>query len=75
MMNATLLEVYVQLREAELRQRRVQPSTPARPVGGPTWRRRLAQRLIGLGLRLDADAARAVAPSIEATPRLNGSDA
>ncbi len=73
MMNATLLELYVKLRERELQQRRyVRPSAPAKPGA---WRRRLARGLIALGLRLDADASRAALGRIETTPRLHASDA
>ncbi len=73
MMNATLLELYLKLRETELQQQRyAQPSPPARPG---MWRRRLARGLVALGLRLDADASRAAAGRIETNPRLHGSDA
>ncbi len=70
-----LLELYADLRAAELQQRRSEPSPPATPGLWTVWRRRLARRLIGLGLVLDAEASRAVIGSRETSPRLNGSDA
>jgi hypothetical protein len=76
MMNSTLLELYAELRTAELnRQRRSQPLPPPNSGLWSVLRQRLAQRLVALGLRLDADASRAAVRSLEVAPRLNGSDA
>ncbi len=71
----TLLDTLARLREAELRQWRSEPVPPATPGLWITWRRRLARRLVGLGLRLDAEASRALIGAAGITPRLNGSDA
>ena len=71
----TLLEILAQLRAAEPQQPRTEPLRPATARFWTVWRRRLAQGLIGLGLRLDADASRAAIGSIETSPWLNGSDA
>lgn len=70
-----LLEVFARLRAAELQQRGSQPVAPATPGFWSAWRRRLAKGLVGLGLRLDADASLAAIGSIDTTPQLNGSDA
>jgi hypothetical protein len=70
----TELELYTWSRAFERERER---SDPVPPRGLSFWsarRRRLARRLIGLGLRLDADASRAALTS-ERAPRLNGSDA
>ena len=75
-MNSTLMELYAELRVAELAQRlRSQPLPPPNSGGWTVLRQRLAQRLVGLGLRLDAEASRAAVHSLEVAPRLNGSDA
>ena len=71
----SVLDILARLREAELQQRRPEPVPPWTPSLWATWRRRLAQRLVGLGLRLDAEASRALIGSAGITPRLNGSDA
>ncbi len=76
MMNSILPELYAQLRVAELaQQRRSQPVPPPNSGLWSVLRQRLAQRLVGLGLRLDAEASRAAVRSLEVAPRLNGSDA
>jgi hypothetical protein len=72
--NPTELELHV-LSLASKRER--ERSDPVPPPALSFWtarRRRLARRLIGLGLRLDADASRA-ALRPETTRQLNGSDA
>lgn len=74
MMHPTLLEFYAELRAAELEQQRVGRRPPARPPIGASLRQRLAQGLIGVGLRLDADASRAILGSFEAAPQRNSSD-
>jgi len=75
-MNPTLFELYAELRAAELAQRpRSQPLPPPNSGLWSVLRQRLAQRLVGLGLRLDAEASRAAVRSLEVAPRLNGSDA
>ena len=71
----TLLEIFSRLRAAELQQRASKPVPPTTPGFWTDWRRRLARRLIGLGLRLDADATRAIIGASETAPQLNGSDA
>ncbi len=73
--NDNLLGLYVELRKEELHRKARQPVPPAAPSLWTVLRRRLARRLVGLGLRLDADASRAAIRSREAAPRLNGSDA
>lgn len=58
-------------------EREPQPLQPVPPPALGFWtvrRQRLARKLVGLGLRLDADASRA-ALAAETAPRLNGSDA
>lgn len=75
-MNPILMELYAELRVAELERQR--PSQPLPPPNSGLWRglrQRLAQRLVSLGLRLDAEASRAAVRSLEVAPRLNGSDA
>ncbi len=75
-MNLMLSELYAELRAAELAQRlRSQPVPPANSGRWSVLRQQLAQRLVGLGLRLDAEASRAAVRSLEVAPRLNGSDA
>jgi len=74
MMNATFLELYARLRPAELAHE-AHRLLPARSSTGPGLRRRLAQALIGLGLRLDADASRSALRSLNVLPRGNASDA
>ncbi len=73
--NDYLLGLYVEQRKEELHRKARQPIPPAAPSFGTVLRRRIARSLIGLGLRLDADASRAAIRSREAAPRLNGSDA
>lgn len=76
MMNGTLLELYAQLRTADMHERRrSQPRPPRRPGPLSAWRGRAARGLVALGLRIDAEASRAAVGSAEAAPRLNGSDA
>ncbi len=71
--NWTLLDLYVQLRLEELRARGPAPVAP--PEEDSAIRHRLARTLVGLGLRLDAEASRAALGAFEPAPRLNGSDA
>ncbi len=68
------LELCAQAMASEREPRPLQPVPPAAPGFWIVRRRRLARKLIGLGLRLDADASRA-ALAKDAAPRLNGSDA
>ena len=70
-----LLELYIELRAAELNQRKGQRLPPSRASFWAPWRQRLAQGLVALGLRIDADASRAAVRSPEPAPHLNGSDA
>jgi hypothetical protein len=70
----TELELYVRSRASD---RELERSNPVPPPALSFWtvrRRRLARRLIGLGLRIDAEASRA-ALRPEATTQINGSDA
>ncbi len=69
----TELELYSSSLTPRREPERLDPVPPPRPSFWTARRRRLARRLIGLGLRLDADASRA-ALSRETAPRLNGSD-
>ena len=72
-MDWKLLELYARARQDELYgEHDVQPESRTAPAG---WRKTLARQLIGLSLRLDADASRAAAGAGEPAPRLNGSDA
>ncbi len=73
--NDNLLDLYVELRREELHGNTRPPIPPAEPGLWTVLRRRIARSLIGLGLRLDADASRAAIRSREAAPQLNGSDA
>ncbi len=75
MMNPTLMEIYTRLRAAELAEQFGARRPLAKPIAGSTLRHRLAQRLIGIGLRLDAEASRAALSAIETTPRHQGYDA
>jgi hypothetical protein len=68
------LELYARALAPERERERCDPVPPAKPGFWAVRRRRLARRLVGLGLRLDADASRAVLGS-ETAPQLNGSDA
>ncbi len=70
--NDNLMELYVKLRKEELHQKARQPMPPPAPSFWSALRRRLARNLIGLGLRLDADASRAAISSRKASPQLNG---
>ena len=72
MMDWRLFELEHELRQLELRQSRLELLPPGKPGLGTRARQRLARGLVGLGLRLDAEASRAAAGSIEATARLNG---
>ncbi len=75
MMTPPLLEIYARLRVAELAEQFGARRPLAKPIAGSTLRHRLAQGLIGIGLRLDAEASRAVLSAIETTPRHQGYDA
>jgi len=68
------LELYDWSQVVERGHERADPVPPPKATFGTVWRRRLAQGLIGLGLRLDADASRA-ALRPETAAQLNGSDA
>jgi hypothetical protein len=73
MENWRLLELYAEARIAEQGRR---PQRPVPPDGPGFWarrRQRIAQTLVRLGVRLDAEASRAAIGSF--APRLNGSDA
>jgi len=72
MIDWRLLELEHELRQIERRQRRLEPLPPGNPSLGARARERLAHGLVGLGLRLDAEASRAAVGSIDATTRLNG---
>ncbi len=74
MMNSTLLEIYAQLRAAETERQIARPLPPATQQRLPTFRQRVAQGLVDLGLRLDAEASRAVFGPREAAPQPNRSD-
>lgn len=72
--NMMVLELCAQSLAAGREQQRCDPEPPSAPGFWTVRRRRLAQRLIALGLRLDADASRAVLGCATA-PQLKGRDA
>ncbi len=72
--NWGLLELYLRARADERLQWRAEPEAPQTQSHRRFWRRWLAQELIGIGLRLDADTAGAVLRT-ETRAQLNGSDA
>ena len=65
-MHWTILELYAQTRVLEMRLDA--PKLPKRSGTPAGWRRPLARTLIGLGLRLDADASPGAAGSRGAAP-------
>lgn len=72
-MDWKLLEVYARARQEELYgEHHLQPVSRTAPAG---WRKTLARQLIGLGLRLDADASRGAVAASKSAPRLDRSDA
>ena len=75
MITPPLLEMYARLRAAELAAQSGARRPLAKPIAGSALRKRLAQGLIDIGLRLDAEASRAVLSAVEATPRHQGCDA
>jgi hypothetical protein len=72
MLTGTMLDIYVQMRTAELL-RGPEQAPPARRAATP-WRRRLGRALVRLGACLEGDAPAGAGPA-ERPQRLSGSNA